>query len=186
METRISSVNSVFQAAGPTKTPQANQDANPLTKEDMRNLRDQIRQTVRAQIAGATGRAAGPTPPAAPRTITIRTQDGQTVVGVPPNFNPGDMIPPQAVDISIAFFVTVAIIIIGLPIARAIARRMDRRAGPAQIPSELTSQLTQLTQAVDAIALEVERISEGQRFTTRLLSEQRDAAHQTLPSATNR
>jgi hypothetical protein len=50
----------------------------------------------------------------------------------------------------------------------------------------LTSQLTQLTQAVDAIALEVERISEGQRFTTRLLSEQRDAARQALPSATNR
>jgi len=29
-----------------------------------------------------------------------------------------------------------------------------------------------LEQAVDAIALEVERISEGQRFTTKLLSEQ--------------
>jgi hypothetical protein len=28
-----------------------------------------------------------------------------------------------------------------------------------------------LTQAVDAIALEVERLSEGQRFTARLLSE---------------
>ena len=32
----------------------------------------------------------------------------------------------------------------------------------------------QLGQALDAIALEVERISEGQRFTTRLLSERRD------------
>jgi hypothetical protein len=30
---------------------------------------------------------------------------------------------------------------------------------------------TALTQAVDAIALEVERLSEGQRFTARLLSE---------------
>jgi hypothetical protein len=29
-----------------------------------------------------------------------------------------------------------------------------------------------LEQAVDAIAVEVERISEGQRFTTKLLSEQ--------------
>ena len=33
----------------------------------------------------------------------------------------------------------------------------------------------QLGQAIDAIAVEVERISEGQRFTTRLLSERRDA-----------
>jgi hypothetical protein len=34
------------------------------------------------------------------------------------------------------------------------------------------SRLSRLEQAVDAIAVEVERISEGQRFTTKLLSEQ--------------
>jgi hypothetical protein len=84
--------------------------------------------------------------------------------------------------ISIAFFITVAAVIIGLPLARAFARRMDRRTA-TQIPPEVSNQLAQLGQAVDAIALEVERISEGQRFTTRLLSEQRDAARQTLPSA---
>jgi GNAT superfamily N-acetyltransferase len=39
----------------------------------------------------------------------------------------------------------------------------------------------QLGQAIDAIALEVERISEGQRFTTRLLSERREAG--AAPSA---
>ena len=33
----------------------------------------------------------------------------------------------------------------------------------------------QLGQALDAIAVEVERISEGQRFTTKLLSERRDS-----------
>ena len=32
-------------------------------------------------------------------------------------------------------------------------------------------QLQHLTQSVDAIAIEVERISEGQRFTTKMLSE---------------
>ena len=85
-------------------------------------------------------------------------------------------------DISIGFFLTLAIIIIGLPLARAFARRMDRRGGTAQVSNEVSSQLAHLNQAVDAIALEVERISEGQRFTTRLLSEQRDAARQTLPS----
>ncbi len=129
------------------------------------------------------------TPPAPPRTITIRGSDGSqtTVVGLPAGFSAKDVIPPQAVDISIAFFLTMAFIIVGLPIARAIARRMDRRgAGTAQIPGEVTAQLTQLNQAVDAIALEVERISEGQRFTTRLLSEQRDATRQTLPSAGDR
>jgi hypothetical protein len=195
-EIKISTTNSAPQKPAPAtnKAPQTNADAKPdanvFTKEDLRNIRDQIRQNVRAQITGATdqGGPVTPAPPAAPgRTITIRGRDGsQTVVGLPPGFNARDVIPPQAVDISIAFFITIATIIIGLPIARAIARRMDRRPGPAQIPTDVSAQLNQLNQAVDAIALEVERISEGQRFTTRLLSEQQDSARQALPSATNR
>lgn len=191
---KILTVNSVPQTTpATTKAPQTNApDANVFTREDLRSLRDQIRQTVRGQIAGAATQGSPPTSPTAPtppgRTITIRGPDGSqtTVVGLPPGFSARDVIPPQAVDISVAFFMTIAIIIIGLPIARAIARRMDRRPGPTQIPNEVSAQLTQLNQAVDAIALEVERISEGQRFTTRLLSEQRDSARQTLPSSTNR
>jgi hypothetical protein len=196
MEMNIWTSSSAPQTPAPatTKAPQTNADAKPdanvFTKEDMRNIREQVRQSIRAQIAGAADQGGVPVPPPAPdapRTITIRGRDGsQTVVGLPAGFNARDVIPPQAVDISIAFFVTIAIIIVGLPIARAIARRMDRRPGPAQIPSDVSAQLNQLTQAVDAIALEVERISEGQRFTTRLLSEQRDSARQTLPSPTSR
>jgi uncharacterized membrane-anchored protein len=107
-----------------------------------------------------------------------------TTIGMP---NSNDIIPQQAVDISIAFFLTMALIIIGLPLARAFGRRMDRKSGgTAQIPTEVSAQLAHLSQAVDAIAVEVERISEGQRFTTRLLSEQRDAARDALPSGTNR
>ncbi|MEO8910927.1 MAG: hypothetical protein ABI408_11955 [Gemmatimonadaceae bacterium] len=127
-----------------------------------------------------------PSPPEAPRVITVRGSDGRTtVIGVPPGIG-SDVIPPQAVDISIAFFITIAAIIIGLPIARAFARRMDRRGGTSQIPSDLSNQIGQLNQAVDAIALEVERISEGQRFTTRLLSEQRDAGRASIPTSTQR
>lgn len=44
---------------------------------------------------------------------------------------------------------------------------VDRSASPMA-----DARLSRLEQAVDAIALEVERISEGQRFTTKLLSEQ--------------
>lgn len=174
-----------------TKAPPATNEGYTITKEELRSLRDQARQAARSQavVAGQDGAPVGPTPAAPPgRTITIRGPDGSqtTVMGLPPGFSARDVIPPQAVDISVAFFVTMAIIIIGLPIARAIARWMDRRTAPAQLPSGVSAQLNQLNQAVDAIALEVERISEGQRFTTRLLSEQRDAARQTLPSATQR
>jgi hypothetical protein len=189
--------NAQQQAAATTKATQTNADAKPdrnvFTREELQGLRNQIRQSVRGQIAGASegaaaGQATAPTPPVAPdRPITIRGSDGRTtVIGLPAGFSARDVIPQQAVDISIAFFLTMAFIIVGFPLARAFARRLDRRgSGPAQIPGEITAQLTQLNQAVDAIALEVERISEGQRFTTRLLSEQRDA-RQTLPASAER
>jgi hypothetical protein len=41
------------------------------------------------------------------------------------------------------------------------------------IPAEMQSQMQHLMQSVDAIAIEVERISEGQRFATKLLTEKR-------------
>ena len=65
------------------------------------------------------------------------------------------------------------------PIAFAIARFFWRRTGaPARVasPDPATHQrLEHLQQAVDTIAIEIERISEGQRFVTRLLTETRGA-----------
>lgn len=137
-------------------------------------------QVIASPIAARDGNAAV-------RHELQQTDPTQAIVSVPPiPFDPNAGIPTQVVDISLAFFFTIAAIIIGLPIARAFARRIDRKSGPAQMPNEVTGQLAQLTQAVDAIALEVERISEGQRFTTRLLSEQRDAAGRALPAGTDR
>jgi hypothetical protein len=48
---------------------------------------------------------------------------------------------------------------------------MDAQAKNPQIPSEVAARLERMEQAIDSVALEVERISEGQRFTTKLLSE---------------
>lgn len=191
----IATLNGTLIQQGPATT----QSAPPVTKAEAKAaataaadaqratkaLRDQIMEQVRAQVAGAAAQGgnelpAPPTPPEPQRTFTIRGPNGEkTIIGMPPA---NDIIPQQAVDISIAFFLTMAIIIIGLPIARAIARRMDRKSGTPQISTDVSAQLAQLNQSVDAIALEVERITEGQRFTTRLLTEQRDAARQALPS----
>ena len=175
----------VPQGPPPPAAPQQAAARARARAEEARDLAEQIKSEVQAEIdAARAGVAATPPAPEHERTFTIRGPNGErTVIGMPP---PGEIIPPQAVDISIAFFLTIAAIIIGLPIARAFARRMDRKGGVAQVPTEVSSQLAHLNQAVDAIALEVERISEGQRFTTRLLSEQRDAARQTLPSGANR
>ena len=57
------------------------------------------------------------------------------------------------------------------PIARAFARRVDRGGSGQKIPSEVTQRLERMEHAIDSIALEVERISEGQRFATRLLAD---------------
>jgi hypothetical protein len=62
------------------------------------------------------------------------------------------------------------IIAIGVPIARAYARRIESKPA-VQIPSDVSARLERMEQAIDSIAVEVERISEGQRFTTRLLAD---------------
>lgn len=92
-------------------------------------------------------------------------------VTVQPQF-PENVIPPQAVDISVAFFVMLAFIIVGLPLARAFARRMDRK-GESASASEISPRLDRIEQAIEAIAIEVERVSEGQRYTTKAISELR-------------
>ena len=174
-----------------TAQPKTTTTQSQATDRDVQNAAQDLRDAIKSQISAeaskaraqaAAARAAGPF---GPGEFVIRGRDGQPVISVPP-FRNRDDIPPQAVDMAIAFFITVAVIIIGLPLARAFARRMDRRTGPGQVPPEISSQLSHLNQAVDAIALEVERISEGQRFTARLLSEQRDATRQTLSSGADR
>jgi hypothetical protein len=68
-------------------------------------------------------------------------------------------------------FVTAIVLAVGVPLARAYSRRMDAQSRNPQIPSEVAARLERMEQAIDSVALEVERISEGQRFTTKLLSE---------------
>lgn len=77
---------------------------------------------------------------------------------------PGELIP-------IVLFMCIAATIILTPIARAIARRADNESRNPVTPPDVTARLERMEQAIDSIAIEVERISEGQRFTTKLLSE---------------
>jgi hypothetical protein len=73
-------------------------------------------------------------------------------------------------------FVTAIVLAVGVPLARAFSRRMDAESRNPHIPTEVTSRLERMEQAIEAVAIEVERISEGQRFTTKLLSEGRSAS----------
>jgi hypothetical protein len=79
-----------------------------------------------------------------------------------------DSIPPQVVDVFMGFFVMLAVIIIGWPLARAFGRRLERRSEVPVADPALAGQLQRIEQAVDAMSIEIERISESQRFMAKL------------------
>lgn len=65
------------------------------------------------------------------------------------------------------------------PIAFAMSRYLWKRSvvppRPSGLSAEAAQRLDRIENAVDAIAIEVERVSEGQRFLTRLFTEGREA-----------
>jgi hypothetical protein len=65
------------------------------------------------------------------------------------------------------------IVFVLFPLSIALARRLWRRgvATITSLPAELSERLGRLEQGMDAIAVEVERIGEGQRYVTRLFAE---------------
>ena len=104
---------------------------------------------------------------AALRAVQQQTRDVPFVyTAQPPNDRP--VIPGEAVDIAIGFFVTCAVIIVGWPISRALGRRFERRGAQPTLESGMSEQLQRIEQSVEAIAIEVERISESQRFLAKL------------------
>lgn len=86
--------------------------------------------------------------------------------------------------IPIAFFATIVILAIGIPLVRALARKWERQPLRPELPADLRERLARIEQGMDSIAIEVERISEGQRFTTKLFAERSGALPQlTAPPA---
>ncbi|HSJ62882.1 MAG TPA: hypothetical protein VK922_03135 [Gemmatimonadaceae bacterium] len=84
--------------------------------------------------------------------------------------------------VPITLFIAIAVVL--APLARALGKRIENRGAPPPLPSDVAQRLERMEQAIDAIAIEVERISEGQRFTTRLLSDATSAG--ALPGGARR
>src|SRR5476651_1398842 len=80
------------------------------------------------------------------------------------NFAP----PSQGAAVAIGFMVLCAITVIAWPIARALGRRIDRKTQPLPTNPAMAEQLQRIEQAVDAMSIEIERISESQRFMAKL------------------
>lgn len=102
------------------------------------------------QLASARGQAA------------IAAQDP------PPSNAPGSLNSGQQTAIAIVF--TLAVL---MPLSMAWARSILRRSAKAgeALSREVIERLDRLEQGVEAVAIEVERISEGQRFVSRLIGE---------------
>ena len=71
--------------------------------------------------------------------------------------------------IPITALIMVGVTAIGVPLARAFARRVER--GDPSNQAEVLARLDRMERAIDSIAVEVERISEAERFTAKLLAE---------------
>ena len=66
-------------------------------------------------------------------------------------------------------------LVVAVPLVRAISRNIERRGLTSEDSKEIRDRLQSIELAVDAIAVEVERVAEAQRFSTKLLMERSDA-----------
>jgi len=141
-------------------------------QQELRDAQQQIRDAKTNDQRGAANQAMqGAQQALRAAEIELRRAEAQTrstpmvYTTQPPDI---PAIPPQAVDIAIGFFVTCAVLVVGWPISRALGRRFERRGATPALDAGMTDQLQRIEQAVEAIAIEVERISESQRFLAKI------------------
>ena len=103
---------------------------------------------------------------AADAAVALAASTPGAVPPLPPPVNNG---PPDGAMIVGSLFMLCVL----LPISIAVARRIWRRGSAAvtAMPRELMERLTRLEESVDAVAIEVERVGEGQRFVTNFFIE---------------
>lgn len=94
---------------------------------------------------------------------------GSTTVPIP---RPPDMPDPDMLA-GMLFVLALAFVI---PMSVAFARRIFRKSAPPPAPApEMLDRMAAIERAVDAVALEVERIGESQRFLTQAMATRGDA-----------
>jgi hypothetical protein len=137
----------------------AQQEVRNARTDDQRGAANQALQGAEEQLRDAERDL---------RQVEKQTRSTPMVyAGPPPDFQ-RPQIPGGVADIAIGFFVTCAVIVVGWPISRALGRRFERRGATPVLEAGVTDQLQRIEQAVEAIAIEVERISESQRYLTKI------------------
>jgi len=116
-------------------------------------------------ITVKTPGAAPPVPqaPAAPvleETPTAPVASSSTSV---PEDSPFD-VPPRVENLGYALLLMIAVIAVGKPLARAFGSIIERRALKQPMAPEIGSRLERIEQGIEAVSIEIERISESQRY----------------------
>ena len=190
----MSSVEVVMQQTGTRagleqtirETQQAARDAAQDARTAAQNAKDALREARSAQPSDVAPPARAP---AAPGTIVfpndagediqisvdgrgIHVRQGESSTIIPIH----DVVPRGAVQITYGVFGSLAFMVVGYPLARAFARWLDRRGSATRLSGEVQQRLDSMDRNIDTVAVELERVAEGQRFTAKLL-DQRPLEH---------
>lgn len=137
-----------------------------------------------ARPGAATGAQGGGTPQAptaslpGEATAAQAPQGGTPQVIIPPPYrNNNNEIPPEVIPIIGMVMGTGIAIALGYPIIRTITRMIERATDKRYVRGQdVEVQLKALQESVDTMAIEIERISESQRFQSKLLADRKDQA----------
>ncbi len=112
------------------------------------------------------------------RTGTLMAQTPGNLLTTTETAPPAGGFPVRNIDVT-AIAVVFTLFVLA-PVALTVARLIWKRANsaPPKLDTETQERMRRLEAAVDSVAIEVERISEGQRFVTKLLSERQKAQEQ--------
>ncbi|MGQ0642703.1 MAG: hypothetical protein ACT4P6_18320 [Gemmatimonadaceae bacterium] len=139
------------------------EQAQTVQPPAVRPSREELRQQIQDAIQAAQDAARD-----AAREVTT----AQPVPPTPP-FGPfPNQGPPENVIILVVVLASLAAAtIIFAPLFRALGRRIERRGEQPAETQTLAPRLDRIEQAIEAMAVEVERISEGQRYVTKQMHE---------------
>ena len=151
------------------------QEVKKAVADEKQSKADARRATIDAKKATADARAQAK-----------QVQDQAVVIPTtapPPAFpNQSDDIPPQVMNVISMTLTFIVILALGVPLVRVLVRRLDRKTHALQTTGpDLAPALRTLQESVDTMAIELERISEGQRFTSKLLAERAALASGATP-----
>jgi hypothetical protein len=171
-----------------TSTPDANVSATDLATQIREQVTQQLKaagvsdKVARRAAEGAAHGVAGVTvdvakdgkvvvhqgqAPVAPPLPQAPTAPDAPVIATTGTSIPEDMpfdVPPRVESLGYAFLLMIAVIAVGKPLARALGSLIERRALKPAMPQEFGARLERIEQGIESVSIEVERISESQRY----------------------